>query len=267
VTKKRLNTFIVSDATGATAESVLTSVLVQFRGAEFDIKRFPFTRTEQQILDIIEQIPEQKSIIVFTIVSPDLRELLITKAKTKNLMLVDVMGPLITTFSSILKHSPEMKPGVFRQQEEEMYRVTEAIHFTLLHDDGLGIESLNEADLIILGVSRTGKTPTSIYLSCKKLKVANIPVILDIPFPMEIAKLPVKKVGFRMDVDRLAKLRSDRVSRMSCAEVPGYSRKSHILEEQEYCEQIYRRIPALWTVEVTNRSIEETSEWITRNVM
>jgi regulator of PEP synthase PpsR (kinase-PPPase family) len=265
--KKTLNLFIVSDATGATAESVLTSVLVQFTKVRFNIERFPFTRTKDQVDEIIEKAPKGKCIIVFTLVTNTLRTRLIEKGNAKALTMVDVMGPLISIFSSILQHSPKMKPGVLRHQDEEMARLVEAIHYTLLHDDGLGQETVHEADLIILGVSRTGKTPTSIYLSCRKLKVANIPIIKDVPFPKNVAALPVKKVGFRMGVDRLTQLRAERVSRMACAQVPGYSSKSHILEEEEYCEQVYSKIPNIWTIDVTNRPIEETSDWITRNVL
>jgi regulator of PEP synthase PpsR (kinase-PPPase family) len=265
--KKRLNLFIVSDGTGATAESVLTSVLVQYRGAEFNIQRFPFTRTKREVEAIVEQAPKGKCIIVFTLVSADLREFLIEQGKAKHITVVDVMGPLIQLLSGILHRSPKMKPGVFRHQEEEMFRTVEAIHFTLLHDDGMGIETINEADLIILGVSRTGKTPTSIYLSCRKLKVANIPIIEGVPFPREVSRLPIKKVGFRIDPDRLSQLRSERGRRLSGMGVSHYSSKAYILQEEEYCENVYRKIPSLWTIDVTTRTIEEISEWITHNVL
>jgi [pyruvate, water dikinase]-phosphate phosphotransferase / [pyruvate, water dikinase] kinase len=265
--RKSLNIFLVSDATGHTAESVLTSVLVQFKGARYNIRRFSFTRTPVQIEEIIRQAPRKECIIVYTLVSSSLRSLLDAKAKVKKLTVVDVMGPLIEKLSSILESAPQMKPGMLRHQDEDEYFVTEAIHYTLTHDDGQGAETLDEADLIILGISRTGKTPTSIFLSCRKLKVANIPIVKDLPFPREIIKLPVKKVGLRMNVDRQMRLRSERVGRMSRASVPGYSSRSHVLAEMEFCENVYRRIPALWTVDVSDRSIEETSEWITRNVL
>jgi regulator of PEP synthase PpsR (kinase-PPPase family) len=265
--KKRLNLFIVSDGTGATAESVLTSVLVQYRGAEFNIQRFPFTRTKGDVENIIQQAPKGKCIIVFTLVSPELREFIIKEGKAKHITVVDVMGPLMQILSEVLRRSPKMKPGAFRHQEQEMFRTVEAIHFTLLHDDGMGLDSIHESDLIILGVSRTGKTPTSIYLSCRKLKVANIPIIDDVPFPKEVAKLPIKKVGFRIDPDRLMQLRSERGRRLSGMGVSHYSSKAYILKEEEYCEQIYRKIPSLWTIDVTTRSIEEISEWIARHVL
>jgi regulator of PEP synthase PpsR (kinase-PPPase family) len=265
--RKRINIFVVSDGTGTTAESVLASVVVQFRGVEFDIRRFPFTRSEEQLEEIIDQAPQGKCVIVFTLVSEKLRQLLVQRGQAKNLTVVDVMGPLISTFSGILRHAPKMKPGIFRHEQEEMYRLTGAIHYTLSHDDGRGLETMDEAELIILGVSRTGKTPTSIYLSCRKLKVANIPVIHQVPLPDAVLKAPAKKVGFQMSADRLIQLRGERVRRMPSVSLPRYAKKAHIFVELEYCQQVFRKIPSLRVIDVTDRSIEEIAEWITRKVL
>ena len=265
--RKKINIFIVSDGTGTTAESVLASVVVQFRGVEFDIRRFPFARSEEQLEEIIDQAPQGKCVIVFTLVSEELRQLLVQRGQTKNLTVVDVMGPLISTFSDILRHAPKMKPGIFRHEQEEMYRLTGAIHYTLSHDDGMGFDTLDEADLVILGVSRTGKTPTSIYLSCRKLKVANIPIIHQVPLPATVSKAPAKKVGFHMSPERLIQLRGERMRRMPSANLPRYAKKGHIFEELEYCKQVFRKIPSLRVIDVTDHSIEEVAEWITRKVL
>jgi regulator of PEP synthase PpsR (kinase-PPPase family) len=265
--RKKINIFVVSDGTGTTAESVLASVAVQFRGVEFDVRRFPFTRTQEQLEEIIDQAPQGKCVIVFTLVAEDLGKILIERGQAKKLTVVDVMGPLISTFSDILRHAPKMKPGIFRHEQEEMYRLTGAIHYTLSHDDGMGLETLDEADLIILGVSRTGKTPTSIYLSCRKLKVANIPIIHPVPLSAMVSKAPAKKVGFQMSADRLIQLRGERVRRMSSANLPRYAKKAHIFKELEYCQQLFRKLPSLRVIDVTDRSIEEIAEWITRKVL
>ena len=265
--EKRLRLFVVSDATGATAQSVATSVLVQYTGVHFEVRRFPFTRTREQVDRVLEETTGDPAVLVYTLVSDELRAYLHVRAAEKGIAAVDVLGPLMARFSGILERSPAMEPGVYRREEDEMLRLAEAIHYTLSHDDGLGLDTLHEADLIILGVSRTGKTPTSIYLSCRKLKVANIPIVKDRPLPDVVRRLPMKKVGFLMNVERLSSLRAERVGRMACAQIPGYSSKAYILEELEYCESLYRTVPGLWTVNVTNRSIEETSEWITRNVL
>ena len=265
--EKRLLLLVVSDATGATAQSVATSVLVQYTGVNFEVRRFPFTRSKEQVDRILEGAPGGPAVLVYTLVSEELRAYLALRAAERGIAAVDVLGPLMARFSRILERSPTMEPGAYRREEDEMLRLAEAIHYTLSHDDGLGLDTLHEADLVILGVSRTGKTPTSIYLSCRKLRVANIPIVKDRPLPEAVRRLPMKKVGFRMSVERLSRLRAERVGRMACAQIPGYSSKGYILEELEYCERLYRTVPGLWTVDVTNRSIEETSEWITRNVL
>lgn len=261
-----LNIFIVSDATGSTAEAVVTSSLVQFRGARSNVRRFPFVRSEAQVEEVVGQAPEGACIIVFTFVSRELADTMVRLGGAKSLTVVDVMSPLMNIFADILEHAPSRTPGAFRSESEETYLVTEAIAYTLRHDDGAGIASLNQADLIILGVSRTGKTPTSIFLSCRKLKVANIPIILDLPLPDDVTTLEVPKVGFKMEFERQVRLRADRSSRHS-ARIPGYSNPSNILSELEYADSLFRRIPGIRTVDVTNRSIEETSDWITHNVL
>lgn len=258
---------VVSDATGATAEAVLTSVLVQFGSAAVDLKRFPFTRTVEQVAAIVEDSPRDRGIIVFTFVSPDLAEAMIRLGEARGLVIVDVLQPLMRYLGSSLHTSPSLTPGVFRQQSEEGFKVTEAIHFTLKHDDGLGLQTLDQADLIILGVSRTGKTPTAIYLSCRKIRVANVPIVNNVPLAVEVLRSPAPKVGFLLDVDRLTQLRATRTGRVKGRDIPRYSDRTSVLEELHYCNSVFRTIPGLFTLNVTERSIEETSDWITHNVL
>ena len=115
-------------------------------------------------------------------------------------------------------------------------------------------------------MSRTGKTPTSIYLSCRKLKVANIPIVRGVPLPEDVMSLPIPKVGFTMEVERQVRLRSQRSDRMG-TRIPGYAERAHIMSELSYCEQLYKTISGIRTINVTNSSIEETSDWITHNVL
>jgi len=266
-TEDALNIFLVSDATGSTVESVITAVLVQFGAQQVEVKRFPFVRSKEQLLEILEQSPHGKCIIVYTLVSAEMREILRQRGAEKQLTLVDVMGPLLESLTGFLKRDPKMEPGVLKHADDELRAMAEAIHFTRQHDDGLGMDTVAKADLIIFGLSRTGKTPTSIFLSCRKLKVANIPIVLDRPFPRELIDLPVKRVGFLMQFERLHQLRTERKRRFRTGELSEYASEEHILKELEYCDRLYRRIPRLPKIDVTNRSIEETSEWITRHVL
>jgi len=239
---------------------------VQFGRANVRVRRLPFTRTVEQVRAILDDV-DGPAVVVFTFVSPELSEAMLGLGARRGLTVVDLLGPLMGIFEEALHAMPSRTPGAFRGQTEETFTMIEAIHFTRRHDDGQGLDSIGDSDLIILGVSRTGKTPTSIYLSCRRVKVSNIPIIKGVPFPKKIAHLPIKKVGFLIDMERLIQLRSERARHMSYAGVPHYSSKSAIFDELEYCDDIYSRIPLLQTIDVTNRSIEEISEWITRNVL
>ena len=262
-----LNIFVVSDATGATAEAVATSVLMQFSGAQARIRRFPFVRTVAEVQALLAQAPERQCIIIFTVVSPDLRHAILTGGHARDLTMVDLIGPLMSIFASALKQPPSQIPGIQSGEQSELRQVTEAIHFTLRHDDGLGLETLDQADVVILGVSRTGKTPTSIFLSCQKLKVANVPIVHPLPLPESVLATPAKKVGFRIALERLVQVRSERAQRMGVEALAGYSSEAAILQELEYCEEVYRRIPGLRTIDVTTRSVEEIAAWIKRQVL
>jgi regulator of PEP synthase PpsR (kinase-PPPase family) len=261
-----IDILVVSDATGATAEAVVTSTLVQFGGANVRVRRFPFTRTVERVREIVDAVDGASGVVVYTFVSSELSEAMLDLGARRGLTVVDLLGPLMNIFSDVLHSMPSRTPGVQRSQTENMFKVIEAIHYTLNHDDGNGLETIDDADLVILGVSRTGKTPTSIFLSCRKLKVANLPIIRGIPLGEEVRRAEAPKVGFRMELERQVQVRAERANRMG-TRIPGYAERAHIMAEIEYCDRIFRSIPGIRTVDVTNRSIEETSDWITHNVL
>jgi len=265
--KRALDVFIVSDATGTTSESVFTSVGVQFPSAKFKVQRFPFVRDREKVDEVLGQAPEGECVVIFTMVSQELRDYLLRGGKRRGLTMVDVMGTLIGVFSRVLEKTPKMTPGVLHHEDEETLKLTDAIQFAMKHDDGQGVDDLEGADLIIFGPSRTGKTPTSIFLSCRKLKVANIPIVPDQPVPEAVKRLPVKKVGFVMSVERLQRLRAERSARFAAHGLKRYSSEEAIFNELERCREIYDSIPRLKVLDVTNRSIEETAGWISRNVL
>lgn len=267
MTEGPLEVFVVSDATGATAEAVVTSVLAQFARAQARIRRFPFVRTAADVEAVLAQASDGRCIVIFTFVSPELRQVILDRCQARGIAVVDLIGPLMSIFAGILRHAPSQTPGIASEERAELHAVTEAIHFALRHDDGRGLETLDQADVIIVGASRTGKTPTSIYLSCQKLKVGNIPIVHPLPLPAEVLALPARKVGFRIALDRLVELRRERPRHIGVEALPGYAGEAAIFEELEYCEEIFRRIPGLRTIDVTTRSIEEIAEWIKRQVL
>jgi regulator of PEP synthase PpsR (kinase-PPPase family) len=263
----RLNVYVVSDATGATALQVVTSVLVQYPDAPVTVHRFPFVREEEKLRRLVESMPPGTSMMVTTFVSPEMSAAAHQLGEEKGVRVADLMGPLFETFSKVLDQLPRRTPGILTHRSEEEHNVAEAIHFALKHDDGLGLDTLDQAELLILGVSRTGKTPTSLFLACRGVKVANLPVVDGIPLPEEVRLHPVKKVGFRIELERLRQLRSRRRRRMGAGMLGGYATPDRIFAELEYCNTLFRKIPGLRTIDVTDHSVEEVSDWITHNVL
>jgi regulator of PEP synthase PpsR (kinase-PPPase family) len=261
-----LEIFVVSDATGATAQGVVTSALVQFGDAQSNVHRFPFTRSLEEVEQIVDRAFQVSGVIIFTFVSGELSDAITTLGRERGLVVVDLLGPLMNLFSTSLQDPPLRTPGLNRGPTQDVFRVAEAIHFTLRHDDGQGLDTLEGADLIILGMSRTGKTPTSVYLSCRELKVANIPIVRGVPLPDTVMSLEVPKVGFRMDLERQIRVRSERSRRMG-VRIPGYAERANIMAEMDYTERLYREIPNIRTIDVTYRSVEEISDWITHNAL
>ena len=258
--KKKVQVFIVSDATGMTAEMVISAVLVQFREIEPVFKKFPYITTKEQIKAILTQAEAAQGIVIYSLVSQELRSCVRKEKRKLNILAMDILGPLIERIGKMWNLIPVFSPGLLRSIGEESVRLAESIDFTLRHDDGQGVETLEQAELILLGVSRTSKTPTSLYLSCNNsLKVANVPVIEDIKPPGKIFTLNVQKVGFTIAPERLAFIRE---RRLKYAGDTDYLDISRIKRELEYCNRIFGRIKDLLVIDVTNSSIEETANRI-----
>jgi regulator of PEP synthase PpsR (kinase-PPPase family) len=261
-----LQILVVSDGTAASAEVVAAAVLAQFDGVATDVVRFPFTRSEEQVGEIIGRASAGTSVVVSACASAETRALLLEHARAAGVPAVDILEPMMEAFSEVLERAPEPALGRLRRHHDELLQLADAIEFTLAHDDGRGLDGLREADLIILGLSRAGKTPTSIYLSSRKLRVANVPIVQDLPLPPQVRQSPAAKVGFRTTLERQLRLRTERTGRLGGG-IPGYADERSILAELEYCERVFRSLPGLQTIDVSSRSVEEISDWIVRNVL
>jgi regulator of PEP synthase PpsR (kinase-PPPase family) len=261
--KKKVHVFIVSDATGITAEMVISAVLVQFKEIEPVFKRFPYIKTKEQIKEILMQAESVNGIVIYSLVSQELRAWVRKEQRKLNIYTIDILGPLLERLGKMWNLNPMLNPGLFRGIGEESFRLAESIDFTLKHDDGQGIDTIDRADIVILGVSRTSKTPTSLYLSCNNnLKVANIPVILNLKPPEKIFTLNTQKVGFTISPERLAYIRQ---KRLKYAESIDYTDITNIRKELEYSHKIFNQIKGLQVIDVTNSSIEEIANKIIEN--
>ncbi|MEW6675814.1 MAG: pyruvate, water dikinase regulatory protein [Nitrospirota bacterium] len=258
--KKKVHVFIVSDATGITAEMVISAVLVQFKEIEPIFKKFPYIKTKEQIKAILTQAEAVKGIVIYSMVSQELRSWIRKEKRKIDVYTIDLLGPLLDRIRKLWNLNPMLSPGLLRGIGEESIRLAESIDFTLRHDDGQGMETLEIADLIILGVSRTSKTPTSLYLSCNNnLKVANVPIILGMKPPNKVFILKTQRVGFTIAPERLAFIRQ---KRLKYAGATDYTDITHIKKELEYSHRIFNQINGLQVIDVTNSSIEEIANKI-----
>lgn len=258
--KKKVNVFIVSDATGITAEMVASSALAQFRQVEPMFQKFPNVNAKEQIIDILDNAEKLKAFVVYSLISKELRKFLRTERKKRNVRAMDLLGPLLRRMGKVWNMAPLLRPGIHKGIDEESARLAESINFTLKHDDGQRIDTLDEADLIILGISRTSKTPTSLYIACNyNLKVANFPIVPGEQPPEKIFTLPQRKIGFTITPARLAFLRQTRLGYLGKTD---YTDIESIRTELRHCHKIYRDIHNLRVLEVSNKSIEEIASEI-----
>lgn len=259
--RKRLYVYIISDATGITAERVINAVLVQFkRGVEPVFERYPFVKTAEEISRALTQAEEKGGILIYSLASDALRKAIQEQKRHHSVMAIDLLGPLLKRVGTLMNLVPAFRPGLMERFGDHSLRLAKSIDFTLKHDDGQNLDTIDEADLLILGVSRTSKTPTSLYLSCNhNLKVANVPIVMDIEPPSQIFNVGCRRIGFNISPARLAFLRSQRFKNEVLHE---YSDKKRIQAELLFCGQVFQRIPGLQTVDVTNVSIEEVANRI-----
>jgi len=261
---KRRFIFIVSDATGKTCTRVVNAALRQFKTTEAVLEIANFIHTTEQIDELINRVARVNGIIVHTMVSPEARERITELGRFKGVPTVDLLGPLLTRFSDLLEISPLAQPGLDRQLDNDYFRRIEAIDFTIKHDDSMGLSTIDQAEAVILGVSRTTKTPVSIYLSYRGWKVANIPIIKDYPYPEEVLNIDQRKViGLTVKPSRLQLIRLERQRRLRNAEMDNYTDSEMVKTEVNYALDLYRR-HGYPVVDVTYKSIEETATDVMR---
>src|SRR5574337_1633306 len=255
----RYQIFAVSDATGATAELVVRAALAQFRAVEVEILRLSNIRTVGEVRRAIETAHASKGIIVHTLVSEELRQAIVREGRERGVETIDLIGPLLLRLSDQLRVPPLMQPGLFRQLGQEYLQRIEAIEYTVKHDDGQHPLGLDHADIVLVGISRTSKTPLSVYLAGKGWRVANVPVILNLPLPGRLMTIDQALiVGLIVSVDRLVELRRARLEHKHTPVAEAYAASEKVRTELTYSRSLFRK--AGWPViDMTNKSIEEAA--------
>ena len=253
--------YLISDSTGETLDRVFLAIKAQFKNIKYDVKSYFFTRTENQIVKIMEEAKEKNnSIILYTIVDTDLAKFLASKGKEKKIPCFSVLGNLIMNFSKLLNQKASHVPSGQHALNEEYYERIEAIQFTMTHDDGNMVEELDKSDLILLGVSRTSKTPTAIYLANKGFKTSNIPLVNENSIPESLKKNPKMTcvVGLTTEAERLVDIRKNRMMTLKERENTSYTNIQKIKEEVENAKKTFTKYK--WpTIDVTRKSVEETA--------
>ena len=249
--------YVVSDGTGRTAERTLNAALAQFPGASVDIIVRSNVRTAIRARRVVQEAAEDGGFIVHTIVTDAVRESMVNAGRMNNVETIDLMGPLIARLTETLAASPSEKPGLFAQLNKSYFRRIETMEFAFRHDDGQRVEDLRKAELVLLGVSRTFKTPLSIYLAFKGWFVANVPIVMHQEPPAVLAKLSPNKV-FCLDTNarQLAELRRARHDYLRGAAGP-YADPECVRIELMQARKYFGRHPQWAVINVTNKPIEE----------
>lgn len=260
--------YVLSDGTGETAMTMTKAALVHYTNHDFNIVRCKNLRTVQQLESTIDEAYEKKAFIIHTIVSPQLRSLVRDKAAGYGLKQVDLLGPLLNEFDSFFNVvNSEKEAGILHSVDEKYYRRVEAIEFTVKHDDGKVLNDLDKADIILVGISRTSKTPLSLFLSHKGWKVVNIPMVMGVPLPEEIFKVDQRKiVGLVIEPDSLHRIRRNRLEKFGQDPGGDYARIDKIYEEIDYAKEVFAQNKRWPVFNVTERALEETATEILRMI-
>ena len=253
--------YLISDSTGETLDRIFLALKAQFQNIEYKVHSYSFTRTENQILKILEDAERShNSVILYTIVDNNLAKYLANVSDEKQIPCFGVLGNLILNFSKILNQKASHEPSGQHALNDEYYERIEAIQFTMNHDDGNLINDIEKSDIILVGVSRTSKTPTSIYLANKGFKTSNIPLVNENSLPKKLRENPQIScvVGLNTEAERLADLRKNRMNSLKETENIKYTNIDNIKKEIEEAKKTFRKYR--WpSIDVTRKSVEETA--------
>lgn len=261
MTKKKPVVYIVSDSIGETAEFLVKAASSQFNN-DFKIKRVPYVTDKRTIIEIVRAAKEDDALIAFTLVVPELVQLITEKCLQNKVPFCDLICPMINGLSKLFQCQPKCEPGLIHKLDDEYFRKVEAIEFAVKYDDGKDPKGMLEADVVLIGVSRTSKTPISMYLAHKQFKVVNIPLLPEIEPPNELLIIPSHHCfGLTIDPIQLNHIRLERLKSLGLPSDASYASLDRILLELEYAEKVIRRIGCSM-VDVSNKAIEETANII-----
>lgn len=251
---------VLSDSTGETAEKVVRAALLQFPDSGAQVRLHTRVRTKEAARPVLERAAQERSLVVFTVVSPELREYLHATSHELHVEALDLIGSLIGKLGTYLERQPINTPSSMLPLSDEYFRRIEAVEFTVKSDDGKEPRNFKKADIVLVGVSRTSKTPLSTILAQRGLKIANLPLVLGVETPPELEEANQDRiVGLTIELDTLVEIRKARLKQLGMPVDASYGLRDQVREELDYAQRIYRAHPSWPVIDVTGRAIEETA--------
>ncbi|MCI2257256.1 kinase/pyrophosphorylase [Domibacillus sp. PGB-M46] len=260
--RKKDIVYLLSGSVGETAEFVVKAVTEQFVGGDLEIRQNFYVDKESDIEEIVTEAKETNSIIAYTLVIDSLKDYFNKRASEEQILAVDLLHPLMNAFITKFNREPLCEPRLIRKLDKDYFRKVEAVEFAVKYDDARDIKGIVKADIVLIGVSRTSKTPLSMYLAYKGYKVANIPLVPEVPAPEELFKVPRNKcIGLVITPEKLNVIRKERLKTLGLKPEANYAQFERILEELDYAERVMKRVGCP-IVNVSNKAIEETANYI-----
>lgn len=259
--------FVISDGTGDTAEKVVRAALHQFEHYLVDVRTYPNTTSPEMLERAMRLAAKEQALVVTTLVRPDMRECARALAEEHQIRTVDVLAGTLKHLALFLGARPLGVPGRIHHADDEYFRRVEAVEFTVKADDGKEPRMLKQADIVLVGVSRTSKTPLSVFLAHKGYRVSNVPVVLDHPFPPELLQVDQRRIfALTIDPAALQDIRQQRLKTLSLTRHSPYGDMDYILAELEWAEGLFRRFPSWPVIDVTRKAVEETAAMILKTL-
>jgi [pyruvate, water dikinase]-phosphate phosphotransferase / [pyruvate, water dikinase] kinase len=254
--------YVVSDSVGETAELVTKAAISQFNGSGMTLKRFPYVEDQEHIDEVLSLVLLDKAMVAFTLVKPEMRTYIKARAEQEGILFVDLIGPIIDQIQAFSGKTPLCEPGLVRKLDEDYFKKVEAIEFAVKYDDGRDPRGILKADIVLIGVSRTSKTPLSQYLAHKRLKVANVPLVPEVDPPEELYKVPIEKCfGLKISPEKLNNIRRERLISLGLNDKASYANIERIKAELIFFEKVVEKINCP-VIDVTNKAVEETANVI-----
>ena len=252
--------YVISDSVGETAQQVARAAISQFMiNDNYEIRRFPYVVDKKFLMEILNSGKNEDAIIMYTLVDESLSTLTREFCQNECLSNIDLMSPILSEIAKKTDKKPRREPGIIRKLDEAYFKRVEAIEFAVKYDDGKDPRGVLKSDIVLVGISRTSKTPLSMYLANKNIKVANVPLVPEIPLPKELNDInPKKIIGLTNTPEKLNKIRQERLKALGLSSNANYANIERILQELDYSDTVMKKLGCP-VIDVSNKAIEETA--------